>query len=120
LRTDVRARWSCARTRTGSAFVHVRARVAIAHVRTHGIRCASSCTYAPWLGMPQSPPAEEAIVIVSDAVDIGYIVRRHRRHRGMSQSQLCEQADVSRRWLSDFESGKATAEIGLALRVLHA
>ncbi|SDY49026.1 hypothetical protein SAMN05444365_102421 [Micromonospora pattaloongensis] len=29
-------------------------------------------------------------------------------------------AGVSRRWLSDLESGKATAEIGLILKTLHA
>lgn len=27
---------------------------------------------------------------------------------------------MSRRWLSDLEAGKATAEVGLVLRVLHA
>jgi transcriptional regulator with XRE-family HTH domain len=38
----------------------------------------------------------------------------------MSQSRLAEAADVSRRWLSDFEAGKASAEIGLVFRVVQA
>jgi len=59
-------------------------------------------------------------MIVTNAVDLGQLVRHRRRQRRMSQSQLCEEAAVSRRWLSDFESGKPTAEIGLVLRVIQA
>lgn len=59
-------------------------------------------------------------MIASNVIDLGLIVRKERRSRRMSQSQLCLEADVSRRWLSDFETGKATAEIGLVFRVLHA
>ena len=59
-------------------------------------------------------------VNATNASDLGLIVRRARRERRMSQSQLCAEADVSRRWLSDFEAGKPTAEIGLVFRVLHA
>jgi transcriptional regulator with XRE-family HTH domain len=59
-------------------------------------------------------------MIVANPVDLGLLARSERRRRRLSQSQLCAAADVSRRWLSDFETGKATAEIGLAFRVLHA
>lgn len=62
----------------------------------------------------------EAIVFASTAADLGLIVRRERRSRRMSQSQLCAEAGVSRRWLSDFEGGKPTVEIAPVFRVLHA
>jgi transcriptional regulator with XRE-family HTH domain len=38
----------------------------------------------------------------------------------MTQIDLAASAEVSRRWLSDLEAGKATAEIGLTFKVLHA
>jgi transcriptional regulator with XRE-family HTH domain len=39
---------------------------------------------------------------------------------GMTQTDLAARARVSRRWLSDLESGKPTAEIGLVLKVVDA
>jgi HTH-type transcriptional regulator / antitoxin HipB len=41
-----------------------------------------------------------------------------RRELGLSQAQLAERAGVSRKWLSEFERGKSTAELGLVLRLL--
>jgi HTH-type transcriptional regulator / antitoxin HipB len=38
----------------------------------------------------------------------------------MTQADLSASAQVSRRWLSDLEAGKPTAEIGLVFKVLHA
>jgi transcriptional regulator with XRE-family HTH domain len=38
----------------------------------------------------------------------------------MTQADLGASAQVSRRWLSDLEAGKPTAEIGLVFKVLHA
>lgn len=38
----------------------------------------------------------------------------------MTQAGLAAEAKVSRRWLSDLEAGKPTAEVGLVLRTLHA
>jgi y4mF family transcriptional regulator len=59
-------------------------------------------------------------VRIGHASDIGRCVRSERRRLGFTQTQLCDAAQVSRRWLSDLEAGKATAEIGLVLRVMHA
>lgn len=59
-------------------------------------------------------------MIASNPADLGLIVRQERRNRRMSQSQLCVEAGVSRRWLSDFEGGKPTVEIAPVFRVLHA
>ena len=41
-----------------------------------------------------------------------------RRELGWSQAQVAERVGVSRKWLSEFEGGKATAELGLVLRLL--
>ena len=52
--------------------------------------------------------------------DLGLYVRDRRRHLGMTQTALGASAQVSRRWLSDLEAGKPTAEVGLVFKVLHA
>jgi y4mF family transcriptional regulator len=52
--------------------------------------------------------------------DLGLYVRDRRRDLAMTQTDLASAAQVSRRWLSNLEAGKATAEIGLTLRTLHA
>lgn len=54
------------------------------------------------------------------ARDLGLAVRGRRRELGLSQSTLSAQAGVSRKWLSEFEQGKPSAEIGFMLRVLDA
>ena len=55
-----------------------------------------------------------------NARDLGLFVRERRRRLGTTQTELSRLAGVSRRWLSDLEAGKPTAEIGLVFRVLHA
>jgi y4mF family transcriptional regulator len=57
---------------------------------------------------------------ISNSGDLGIFVRDERRRLDMTQTDLGAAADVSRRWLSDLETGKATAEVGLVFRVLHA
>jgi transcriptional regulator with XRE-family HTH domain len=47
-------------------------------------------------------------------------VRERRVALRLSQAQLAGRARVSRQWVSEFEAGKATAELGLALRLLDA
>jgi y4mF family transcriptional regulator len=51
--------------------------------------------------------------------DLGAIVREFRRKGGLTQAALAERLQVSTRWLSQFENGKATAQIGLVIRVLN-
>jgi y4mF family transcriptional regulator len=51
--------------------------------------------------------------------DLGHYVRERRNHLDLTQAQLAARAKVSRRWLSDLEGGKETAEVGLVLRMLH-
>ena len=49
---------------------------------------------------------------------IGHAIVVLRRTRGLTQAETSARAGVSRKWLSDFENGKSSAEIGLLLRVL--
>lgn len=57
---------------------------------------------------------------IASARDLGLAVRQVRHDRGQTQAELAAAAGVSRRWLSDLEAGKATAEFGLILRTLDA
>jgi HTH-type transcriptional regulator / antitoxin HipB len=50
--------------------------------------------------------------------DIAAAVRGRRQDLGLSQAELSRRAGVSRKWISEFEAGKPTAELGLVLRVL--
>jgi HTH-type transcriptional regulator / antitoxin HipB len=52
--------------------------------------------------------------------DLGLYVRDRRRRLGITQADLAASAQVSRRWLSDLEAGKPTAEVGLVFKALQA
>lgn len=52
--------------------------------------------------------------------DVAAAVRGRRQTLGLSQADVARQARVSRQWISEFESGKPTAEIGLVIRLLDA
>jgi HTH-type transcriptional regulator/antitoxin HipB len=57
---------------------------------------------------------------VSSLRDLAALVRGRRHELGLSQSELAARARVSRQWVSEFESGKPTAEVGLVIGVLDA
>jgi y4mF family transcriptional regulator len=57
---------------------------------------------------------------IRNAEDLGRYLRDQRRDAGLTQADLAVRAGVSRRWLSDLEAGKPTAEVGLVLRVVAA
>lgn len=52
--------------------------------------------------------------------DIGRLIRARRRQLGWSQTKLAEEAQTTRRWISEIEQGKSTAEIGLVLGTVQA
>lgn len=52
--------------------------------------------------------------------DVAAAVRGRRLELGLSQERVAKQARVSRQWLSEFESGKPTAELQLVIRLVHA
>jgi HTH-type transcriptional regulator/antitoxin HipB len=55
---------------------------------------------------------------VHSLADICAAVRGHRLDLRLSQSELARRCGVSRKWISQFETGKASAEFGLVLRVI--
>ena len=61
-----------------------------------------------------------AVMRVRNSNDIGALIRDHRRRLGLTQEALAERVGVSRQWLGDVERGKASAELGLVLRVVNA
>jgi HTH-type transcriptional regulator / antitoxin HipB len=58
--------------------------------------------------------------IVSTVEAIGKAVARRRKAKHLSQQAFSDLAGVGRRFVSELESGKPTAEIGKVLKVLNA
>jgi y4mF family transcriptional regulator len=52
--------------------------------------------------------------------DIGNAIRQARRNQGLRQDQLAGAANVGVRFVSELESGKATAQLGKTLAVARA
>ncbi len=52
--------------------------------------------------------------------DLAAAVRGRRQNLGLSQGDVARRARVSRQWISEFESGKPTAELRLVIRLLDA
>ena len=52
--------------------------------------------------------------------DVAAAVRGRRHALGLSQADVALRAGVSRPWVSEFESGKPTAELRLVIRLLDA
>lgn len=71
--------------------------------------------------VPVMADSEAAIsqVPLNNAVEFGVFIRRTRKRAGMTQAALAQQVNVSRKWVSEVENGKSTAEIGLVLAVLR-
>lgn len=61
---------------------------------------------------------QETPMSVRSIKDVAAAVRGRRQDLGISQVELASRAGVSRKWISEFEAGKPTAEFGLVLRVL--
>lgn len=51
--------------------------------------------------------------------DIGRLIRAQRQDLGWSQAELAQRLDTSRRWVSEIEHGKSTAQVGLVLAALQ-
>jgi len=59
-------------------------------------------------------------VWVKTPTDLGHYVRAYRKSRGITLETVSGLSNVSTKFLSEFERGKETAEIGKVLKVLHA
>ena len=51
--------------------------------------------------------------------DAANAVRGRRLDLKLSQSELARRAGISRKWISEFEAGKPTAEFGILIRVIE-
>lgn len=78
----------------------------------------------PNLPIEQPPPTMgsngDGRLTVRSLSDIGALVARTRKSRNYSQQEFADLAGVGRRFLSELEGGKTTAEIGKVLQVLTA
>ena len=52
--------------------------------------------------------------------DLAAVVRGRRLDLGWTQAGVAERAGVSRKWVSDFETGKTSVDLATALRLLEA
>lgn len=57
---------------------------------------------------------------IGRSTDLGAVLQALRLSLGLTQAELAAKAKVTRRWISQVENGKATAEIGVLFRVLSA
>lgn len=55
-----------------------------------------------------------------NAATVGALVRDARTAAGLTQTELANRIGASRFWVAEFERGKPGAELGLALKALHA
>jgi HTH-type transcriptional regulator / antitoxin HipB len=62
----------------------------------------------------------EVVVNIATMQDLRVLVKSRRKDLGLTQAALADKAGVSRRWVSMFESGHETAEVGRLLAVLEA
>lgn len=56
--------------------------------------------------------------VIRNALDLGSAVRLRRKSAGLTQAELAEVAGVGKRFLSELERGKPTAEFQKVLQVL--
>ena len=56
--------------------------------------------------------------VVRSADELGQLARAHRKQRKLTLETISGLANLSTRFLSEFERGKATAELGKALKAL--
>lgn len=57
-------------------------------------------------------------MLIKTPADIGRIIRGVRIVEGLSQSQLAAKFGTTQSWISEIENGKATAELGMVLKVM--
>ena len=56
---------------------------------------------------------------IQSAEDLGQLVRAHRKGKGLTLETVSGLGNLSTRFLSEFERGKETAEIGKILKALR-
>lgn len=59
-------------------------------------------------------------MLVRTPQDLAGLARGRRLERGWTQAEVAGRAGVSRKWVSDFERGKASVDLASVLRLLDA
>lgn len=59
-------------------------------------------------------------MVVRSPQDLARLARGRRLERGWTQAEVAGRAGVSRKWVSDFERGKASVDLASVLRLLDA
>ena len=57
--------------------------------------------------------------VIGSAGELGKLTRAHRKHRKLTLEVISGLGNLSTRFLSEFERGKETAELGKVLQALH-
>ena len=70
--------------------------------------------------IPLSAYVDAMATQINSIRDLVAAARGRRKSLGWTQSELADRAHVSRQWISEFEKGKPTAELGLMIRLLDA
>jgi len=57
-------------------------------------------------------------MFITSVIELGALVRSERKKRNWTQQELAQKVGVKSLWVSQFERGKSTAQVGLVLRTL--
>ncbi|PCI47253.1 MAG: transcriptional regulator [Moraxellaceae bacterium] len=68
---------------------------------------------------PKAVKKETHYGLVRSAKELGQLVRAHRKNRQLTLETVSGLSNLSPRFLSEFERGKETAEIGKVLKALR-
>lgn len=63
---------------------------------------------------------DSSLPLLPNLSTIGHVVHAKRKNSGLTQQQLADRAGVSRKWISELENGKSSAELRPILDVLQA
>jgi len=58
-------------------------------------------------------------MVVSNAQDVGAVLRKARTSKGMTQQQVADMLGVTRQWVASTEAGAPTARLGLVIDALR-
>jgi len=58
------------------------------------------------------------MMVISQAQDLGAVLKRGRTAKGLTQQQLADMLGVTRQWVASVENGAPTARLGLAIDAL--
>ena len=59
-------------------------------------------------------------MLIRSPKELGGFIKDARRNAGLSQTELASRINASQKWVSAVENGKASAEVGMVLRLLQA